>query len=42
MLEEEKYKNYFLSIGKIKAIKGRLNTTTLSFGIDFDFYKGIL
>jgi len=37
-----KYKNYFLSIGKIKAIKGRLNTTTISFGIDFDFYKGIL
>jgi len=37
-----KYKNYFLSIGQIKAIQGRLNTTTISIGLDFDFYKGVI
>lgn len=37
-----KYKNYFIGLGRIKAINGRLNTTTISFGINFDFYKGVL
>jgi hypothetical protein len=34
-----KYKHLFLSIGRIKAIEGGLNTTTLSFGININFYK---
>ncbi|WP_457561016.1 hypothetical protein [Caminibacter sp.] len=33
------YKHFFVSIGRIKAIDGRLNTTTLSAGIKYDFYK---
>lgn len=37
-----KYKNYFISIGKIKAIEGRLNTNIISIGFNFDFYKGII
>jgi len=37
-----KYKNLFIGIGRIKAIDGKLNTTILDFGVDFDFYKGIV
>lgn len=37
-----RYKNFFAGIGRIKAIDGRLNTTILDFGVDFDFYKGIV
>jgi len=37
-----KYKNFTFGIGRIKAIDGRLNTTILDIGIDFDFYKGIV
>lgn len=33
------YKNLFASIGRIKAINGKLNTTTLSVGLKYDFYK---
>ncbi len=36
-----KIKNFFVSVGRIKALKGKLNTTTLSVGYSFDFYKGI-
>jgi hypothetical protein len=37
-----KYKNYFISIGRIKSISGRLNTNIISIGFNFDFYKGII
>ncbi len=37
-----KYKYLFLTLGRIKAMHGRLNTTTLSLGINYDFYKGII
>ena len=36
------YKNYFLSIGRIKAIQGNLDTATVSIGLNFDFYKGVI
>lgn len=36
------YKNLFFSIGRIKAINGKLNSTIFSLGINFDFYKGIV
>jgi len=34
------YKNIFISIGKIKAIKGRLDTYFIDFGYKFKFFKG--
>ncbi len=37
-----KYKNFSIGIGRIKAFEGRLDTTILDIGIDFDFYKGIV
>jgi len=35
-----KYKHFFTSIGKIEAIKGKLNTYFLDFGYKFEFFKG--
>ncbi|GAB6045320.1 hypothetical protein JCM11957_09180 [Caminibacter profundus] len=37
-----KYKKFFVSFGKIKALNGKLNTAIISIGLNFDFYKGIV
>jgi len=37
-----KYKKFFVSFGKIKALNGRLNTAIISIGLNFDFYKGFV
>jgi len=37
-----KYKYFFASFGRIKAINGRLNTNIFSIGFNFDFYKGVV
>ncbi len=37
-----KYKYFFISGGRIKAIDGRLNTSIFSVGIILNFYKGIV
>jgi len=34
------YKNIFASIGKIKAVKGNLDTYFIDFGYKFEFFKG--
>ena len=34
-------KSFFISLGYIKALRGKLNTFTISIGTKFNFYKGI-
>jgi hypothetical protein len=36
-----KFSKFFIGLGRIKAFNGRLNTTIINFGINFDFYKGV-